>query len=332
MPVAHSSLSVAIAGFADYLDDQFSEDVTVTVDTPQKAQEQAKGASTDILNIFIYRLAPSGFHADASQNEATFVRAHILITPFPRSQDEEGATDLDLRVLGQALAVLQSNPVIPVTLPAAPGSPEAAGLAPETTYYQMQAVLQAPPMEELNHIWTTQGGELAYRLSAAYELALIPIEPLDYVAPPEQVSAAVLDVSAGPPITDGGISASPIGILPADDTKADWLPHLMYQTSDGLANTHNVAASTANVGLRLSGRVGETAEIFVDWVRADESEDSQAPVDRVVASVNLDDTASAINVTLTNAADGDSARIFARPKTPADSVAGNVLVLTVGGA
>ena len=34
-------------------------------------------------------------------------------------------------------------------------------------------------MEELNHIWTTQGGELAYRLSAAYEFALIPIEPLE---------------------------------------------------------------------------------------------------------------------------------------------------------
>ena len=36
--------------------------------------------------------------------------------------------------------------------------------------------MQAPTMEEINHTWTTQGGELAYRLSASYELALIPIE------------------------------------------------------------------------------------------------------------------------------------------------------------
>ena len=172
MSVGKSSLSIAIQGFADYLADQFSEDVTITVDTPQKAQEQAKGASTDILNIFVYRLAPSGVHADSGQFEPTFVRANILLTPFPRSQDDDGATDLDLRVLGHALAVLQSNPVIPVILPAEPDSPEAAALAPETTFYQLQAVLQAPAMEELNHIWTTQGGELGYRLSAAYELAL----------------------------------------------------------------------------------------------------------------------------------------------------------------
>lgn len=113
-------LSIAIQGFADFLATQFTEDVTITVDTPQKAQEQAKGASTDVLNIFVYRLAPSGFHADAAAGEPGFIRAHILLTPFSRAQDDDGATDLDLRVLGHALAVLHSNPVIPLILPAAP--------------------------------------------------------------------------------------------------------------------------------------------------------------------------------------------------------------------
>ena len=67
-------------------------------------------------------------------------------------------------------------------LPGAASTPRISAPQPHLDY-RLQAVLQAPTMEELNHIWTTQGGELAYRLSAAYEFALIPIEPLDHRAP-----------------------------------------------------------------------------------------------------------------------------------------------------
>ncbi|WP_238366285.1 Pvc16 family protein [Mesobacterium pallidum] len=326
MALGPSSLSTAIQGFAEYLTDRFPEGVTVTVDTPQRASEQAKNAQagTDILNVFVYRLAPSGFHADRDKGEPEFVRASILLTPFPRAQDEDGATDLDLRILGHAIAVIQSDPVMPLILPATPGSPEAAALAPQTTFYQMQCVMQAPAMEEMNHIWTTQGGELAYRLSAAFELALIPVEPLAYVTPPTPVRAAVLDVRAD---AVPGLSPTPMGVVPGN-----WLPVVMFRDAGGLTSTLTVAPGAANAPLALTGLPGGAAEVIVEWTREDGTEEAQAPQDHTVTSGNLDDPGAAIAVTLIDAATGDRARIYARPKAPPGATAGNVLMLTVGGA
>lgn len=323
MPVGNSSLSLAIDGFADFLAGNVSEDVTITVDTPQKAQEQAKGSSTDILNVFVYRLAPSGFHADVTHQEPGFVRAHILLTPFTRAQNDEGATDLGLRVLGHALAVLHSNPVIPVVLPASPGSPEADAMGPETTFYQLQAVFQAPTMEEMNHIWTTQGGDLAYRLSIGFELALIPIEPLTRITPPEPVTAAILDVA---PITpEGGtFSSSPMGF---GDGGA-WTPVIMFREGDALANTATVPPATATLTLAISGLPGANAEIEINWTRENGSEETSTET-RAIAAVNLDSEEALITIPLANAANGDTARISARAS--ADAPAGNVLMLTVGG-
>lgn len=328
MALGASSLSLAIQGFADFLADSFPEDVTITVDTPQRASETAKnaGAGTDILNVFIYRIAPSGFHADLSANRAGFIRAYILLTPFPRAQDDHGATDLDLKVLGHALAVLQSNPVVPLILPAAPGSPAANALAPETTFYQLQCILQAPGMEELNHIWTTQGGDLAYRISAAYELALIPVEPLAYVAPPVPVTAAVLDVRAD---ATPGLSDTPLGVPPPGGL-ASWVPVLMFRDGAALANSMTVAPGTASVDLALAGLPGEKAEITVAWTRSG-GVTEDAKVKRNVQTGQLDAADAAISVPLDNAADGDTAVIFARPEKPGKATPGNRLMLTVGG-
>ncbi len=69
----------------------------------------------------------------------------------------------------------------------------------------------------MNHIWTTQGADLAYRLSAGYELALILVEPMSQRPPVATLRAAVLDIAASPvavPSANGTLaySASPIGI------------------------------------------------------------------------------------------------------------------------
>jgi hypothetical protein len=194
MVVPVSSLSVAIQGIADYLDGELGEDVAVSVDNPQAANEAAKSASKHLLNLFFYRIAPSGFHADAGADEPFFVRLHALLTPFHGAQQQQ-ADDAELRILGHTIRALQSRPVLPPILP----GPPAAGDddfrdQPGNTAYRLQAIMQSPSMEELNHIWTTQGGELAYRLSAAYEFALVPIEPLVRRTPPVPTRTAILDV------------------------------------------------------------------------------------------------------------------------------------------
>jgi hypothetical protein len=325
MPSQPSSLSTAIQAFANYLAGELGDIATVMVDTPQKANDQAKGSLTDILNVFIYRIAPSGIHADFTQNDPTFVRANILLTPFPRATGDSGETDLDLRVLGHALAILQSAPVIPITLPAAPGSPEANALHPQTTFYQLQAVLQAPPMEEMNHIWTTQGGELGYRLSAAYELALIPIEPLTYVPAPTDVRAAFVGVS--PDITNDA-PTSPIAIT-APNAAQSWMPSLMLASGGTLTNSGTAAPGATTIDIAISGLPSADAEIIVDWTRADASTDTQTAQTTTIASPSLDDPAAQIAITLRDATDGDTARISARPQGAGTEAAGNVVELKI---
>ena len=325
MPSQASSLSIAIQEFANYLAAQLGDKATILVDTPQKANDQAKGSLTDLLNIFVYRIAPSGFHADLSQNEPTFVRANVLLTPFPRSTGDDGETDLDLRVLGHALAVLQSAPVIPITLPAPLGSTTAAALNPQTTFYQLQAVLQAPAMEEMNHIWTTQGGDLGYRLSAAYELALIPIEPLDYVAPAAEVRAAVVGVASS---ISASNAASPVTVT-APEAATTWVPSIMFHFDGTLTNIGRVAPATPSVEIALAGLTSADAEINVDWVRADASVQSQSAQSVTISGSLLDTPEAIVTINLTSAAAGDVARISARPGGATSSSAGNVLELTI---
>ena len=98
MPVPVSSLSVAVQGIADFLDSQFGEEVNITVAHPQRASEIAKGAgaTAHCLNLFAYRVAHSGFHADAGADQTQFIRIHILLTPFPADLDN-AADDADIR-------------------------------------------------------------------------------------------------------------------------------------------------------------------------------------------------------------------------------------------
>jgi hypothetical protein len=299
MALTPSSLSVAIQGFADFLDGTFDNDVVVTVDSPQKAGKPGDNNSKHTLNIFPYRIAPSGVHPDAGKKDPFFIRAYVLLTAFPASAGN-AATDADLQVLGHALRALQSNPEIPVTLPTpipnnAPASDFRHG---PFLSYRLQAILQAPTMEEMNHIWTTQGSELGYRLSVAYELALIPIEPLEHatVAQPVQTGEVVVSASPQP------------------------LPFIMFIEGGRLFNDRTIPPGP-KVTLALAGDPGPDddrhANIVVDWTRANGDPDPQAPQTFKLKTVDLTRPEVEITVTLDAAADGDTARISAFPATAA---------------
>lgn len=328
MATAPSSLSVAIQGIADFLDGQFGEDVVVSVDTPQRAQEQAKAQSSDVLNIFVYRLSPSGFHAAAGAADPFFVRAHALLTAFPRGQGDVAA-DIDLRVLGHAIRVLQSIPVIPVVLPGAASAEPGDFRGGRTTPYRIQAVMQAPGMEEINHIWTTQGAELAYRLSAGYEFALIPIEPLVHAEPGPPVRAGVYEVTPYAPPRAGERVFRTLGEEPAGRALADaeagpppeappvdWVPLALLAEGGALANARSVPAGTASVDVALAGPVGARVSFAVDWTRAGGAAAAQAAQARTIGHHRLDDPAALVSLALQDAAAGDRALITARPARP----------------
>lgn len=335
MAIDKSSLSIALQGFADFLSTQFSQDVMVTVDSPNAAHEQAKGRDKAVLNIFPYRIKPSGVHPELGPNEPLFLRASVLLTAFSNTSDAV-TKDADLRVLGHALAVLSSNPVIPMVLPAEGAAADA--LPDETTFYRLQVVLQPTEMEEMNHIWSIQGSDLTYRLSAAYELALIPIEPLDYLTPPADVGSVILDIGAngtglvldsdGNKVPPGHVMGDmPIGIPPKGNSTG-WLPFSMFRAGGSLRPNLEVAPGTASVEVVVAGPQGEDAEITVNWTREDGSTSSQTAQMTTIGSAVLAPSAPAATVTLSSPADGDVAVIHTRAAIP-DAPLGNTLTLRV---
>lgn len=316
MPTPESSLSVAVQAAADFLADRMADDVVVTVDSPQRASKQAEDDSKHTLNLFVYRIAPSGFHADFGSEDPTFVRAHLLITAFPAGQGDP-PPDSDLRVLGQAVRVLQSFPVIPTVLPGAKpnGAPNEDFRTDQAalTEYQMQAVMQAPTMEELNHIWTTQGGELAYRLSVAYELALIPIEPLTHSTPAPPVTAAVLE----------SVPGSGRG------------PFQMVFDGGRLFSRREVSAGTGQVQLAITGQKDARVAVRVQWRRAGGSVDMQPAQIFTLKTSDVDSADARFDLVLSGAAAGDVADVqtvvIGDDDAPIKGVpAGNAVMLDVG--
>jgi len=341
MPIPASSLSVAVQAIAVFLDSQFSEEVNITVAHPLRASEIAKGAgaTAHCLNLFAYRVAPSGFHADAGSDETHFLRVNVLLTPFPADIDTANE-DVDLRILGHALRVLQSHPVLPVTAAPLPGA--AITDPPNRKDYRLESVLLAPTMEEINHIWTTQGGDLAYRLSAVYEFSLIPIEPLKPRVPALPPEAIIIDSRLGVEGGSGGFiqlnedsRAYPLETNGTPPT--GWLPvQMLVAADDSLTNTLNIASDATAVTLAIAGPQGASAAVLVSWALDDDGSEDQVAQILPIGSPLLDDMQARAALTLDIPANAVSAAISIRPAHDGAAVPGsprgNVLTLTVGGA
>lgn len=327
MPVPVSSLSIAILGIADFLDAEFGEDVDISTETPAEASKRAKGGNKHLLNIFAYRIMPSGFHASTGSDEPLFIRINAMLTPFVSDQGTPDM-DTDLRILGHAVRLLHARPVVPGVLPKSAVN-NTTGLVPDEnrTDYRLQAVLLAPTAEELNNIWTTQGGDdLPYRLSAVYEFALIPIEPLEHRVENGPVTSSVLDLAPNLDARDekGFIPygeepiGRPLGDVvagkgPPPDPPTDWLPVVLIADNGVLRNEMNVAAGTASIDVAIAGPPGEDVALEVNWVRANSNTDVQNPQVKTIATPRIDDAGAITQLNLTNLANGDKAVVRTRP-------------------
>lgn len=260
MALANSSLAMAAETISVALEAAL-QDVKVVVDTPAATQKALTDAPSDKhkLNIFFYRVAPSGFHAAATSDDPLFVRVSALLTPFPSKTVANSETHPALQMLGEVMRYFHENPVGQI-LPAA-GAP-----AHMRTPYRIEAALQAPTMEELNHIWTTQG-EIGYRMSAAYEFALVPIDPLVAATPAGDVLTTIVQVSpsAEPPMDaqDYDITFTSV---PAETEDTPWpgpphLPNLLVMGSDGPAGTTDIDAAATRISFALAGAPGSRARI-----------------------------------------------------------------------
>ena len=335
MPVPVSSLSVAVQGIADFLDGQFGEEVTITVAHPQRASEIAKGASAHCLNVFAYRVSPSGFYADAGSDETHFLRIQALLTPFPADLDDAD-DDADIRILGHAIRVLQCHPVLPITAAPLPGA--AITEPPNRKRYRLESVMLAPAMEEVNHIWTTQGSEIAYRLSAVYEFSLVPVEPFEprvIADPPETMilgtNANMDEALAEFVIPNRNSRAFPVRRKPPAPT--NWLPVQLLFKDGNLTNKADIAATATELTCAVAGPVGETVSFEIAWSTPG-GKVEQLPAQVFPVAAAMIDAAEArhlISLDVPSGATGGEIRV--RParngKPLKSSPFGNVLTLTV---
>jgi hypothetical protein len=166
MSVDPSALSVAARALrADLAPKLGLTQQQVLIGTPSAAARELEGDSSnaqDVLNLFFYRAEYDGF-ADGTARDPTYWRAYCLFTAFSVTDPgENGASagEKDLRLVGGIMHFLHERPFLSLKN----GADEVALL---------QVVPHSLSVDDINHVWATQG-ELPYRLSIAYELALLP--------------------------------------------------------------------------------------------------------------------------------------------------------------
>lgn len=243
----------------------------VTIDTPSgAAKSQQESTSTSLLNLFFYRIEPSGFYADAGAHDRWFIRVLCLITAFSTTEtiddpDTHSTTviadgEIDLRVLGEVLRYFNENPII------VPSTSE------EDVGAHLQVVHTPLSSQEINQIWSTQG-DVAYRPSLLYEIALLPIEPKARSSPPLPVvaggvnlrSRANMEAARRPPPPPPAVWISPH--LESGDGP-NWAPALSFVTGGVATQSMSIAAgANLKAPVWIAGRAGETVHLV--WERID---------------------------------------------------------------
>jgi len=200
------------------------------------------------LNLFFYNVQYDGYPSDGLSEDPFYVRLYCLITAVGAKNGNPSPGENDLRLVGEVMRVLHEQPVISVN----------GGNNAEIA--QLQIVPHPLNLDNLNHVWSTQG-DTAYRLSVAYEMALAPIPLAEAVERSSRVGEIGTRVQGDvdrEPLPDGGFgietSASVVPRVTVDGSKPDWAPHLCFLdvSADSLNYTLLIPVSPSLVsGLTL---------------------------------------------------------------------------------
>lgn len=258
MALPVSAISQACKSVRDFVSNALKpngEKLDVLMGTPAEA---APGASnTDHrVNLFFHRISPAGFGPHTGPGDPQLVRLHCLITAFATTAGNISAGENDLRLIGEIVRLFHENPVLdPITV--------------NGVTVRLQVVFQPLSLDEINHLWSTQG-DVAYRPSVLYEMALAPIVPSKRTVDPSRTAAlghevrATMDAREAP---FGGIVETPPVLASAPNIRRiDWVPHICF-LSQGVCE-HSVIFEVGSSELSnftpriwIAGRTDETVEL-----------------------------------------------------------------------
>jgi hypothetical protein len=295
------------------------------------------------LNLFFYNVSYDGYPADGLSADPFYVRLHCLITAVGAKAATTGSPsrgENDLRLIGEVMRVLHQHPVISVD----DGS--------NGEIAQLQIVPHPLTLDNLNHIWSTQG-DTAYRLSVAYEMALAPIPLTEAVERSSLVGEIGTGVQADmdrEPLPAAGFaietSAPVVPKVTVDIRKPDWSGHICFvdEAISNLAYTLLVPKSqlplSGSLPLKVlvAGKplsqielVWESWDSSSGWTRSDSSQTETIEIDTL--DPDNYDPALAADIDLPIQDEGQATlyaeRAWERPDGSTVTLRSNPLLVTV---
>lgn len=236
------------------------------------------------VNLFFYRVGYDGYPADGTSDNPFYVRLYCLVTAVGATPTDSGPStgENDLRLIGEIMRVLHEHPLVMVE------NKDGDSVA------ELQVVPHSLDLDSLNHIWSTQG-DVAYRLSVAYEMSLAPVPLAEPVEHAPRVGA--IGVEAWPhtryvplPPDGFGIEASPrqVSRVEIDTVPPGWQPHVCFaDTAEEVLSYHLVVPKSAlpagtalPLKVALAGKSGDDVQLVWEtwnssdgWVREDSTQD-----------------------------------------------------------
>jgi hypothetical protein len=237
MPLPKSSLSQVCRSIADFLSNHLKASANsfrVTIGNPA-AVAPSTTETENRLNLFFYRIDPSGYFTGGDSGGTWWLRLHCMVTGFGIAEENVSAGENDLRLLGEALRAFHEKPILPE-------------FAVEDEVFRLQVVFQPLTADELNHIWSTQSG-VSYRPSVVYEMALAPVIPKKRTVPGPLVGSIGSEVRAVPEARHaaftGPLIVPLVGRSFVDVREESWAPAICFVTADGSAQTLSFALDSA---------------------------------------------------------------------------------------
>lgn len=293
-----SALSIACRWVANHVKEGLTRDgneVQVSIGTPADAAPDA-GATDQRVNLFFYRVEPSGFYPDRTPQDPWLIRLHCLVTAFGVMEDGTSAGEIDLRMLGEVIRLFHETPVLgPIDVVIVVNG-EAV-----TETVTLQAVFEPLDIEAINHIWSTQG-DVAYRPSVAYELALAPIVPRAAKPPERFVGALGMEVRADMDAATAAFrsvaATPPVLARTVNTTREDWAPAICFvrQENQGDFSCEQALLFENGVGelkVWIAGELGSEVKLKLETWGDRGWEQAGAPVDATIQSISIDPDAAA---------------------------------------
>lgn len=161
-------------------------DLAVEIANPAQHHPRPVDATSHLVTLFLYRIEPDHAAMLAGPDRGMAVRLKVMITVYGGQKDgaEESIGSVEMRILSHIMRLfLEQSKLGPIkvkdTLPLGPIADFV------TKGVSVEAQQLSLDMEEVNHIWTTQG-DTPFRTSLVYSFnygLVVPSTPSD-IGPP----------------------------------------------------------------------------------------------------------------------------------------------------